>query len=69
METIDKHINDIIDELNSSIISKQRRRHLEDELSSLTQYKTDNPDDTHVPSSLELYCNLNPNALECRIYE
>jgi len=69
METIHNRVKDIIEELNSVMMSKQRRRHLEDELVNIMQYKIDNPDDNHNPSSLELYCNLNPEAPECRMYE
>jgi hypothetical protein len=27
------------------------------------------PDDDHDPTPLELYCDENPAALECRVYE
>lgn len=67
--TIDQHISRNIDELNSSTINSQRRRHLEEELESLLKYKNNNPSDTYDPTSLELYCNDNPDALECRIYD
>jgi hypothetical protein len=69
MTEIDKYIKTVIDELNSSLTSKQRRRHLEAELESLSRYKDNNPNNTDVPSSLELYCSDNPSAPECRIYD
>jgi hypothetical protein len=67
--TISQHIQDDNEELDRSDISAQRRRHLEDELDSLEKYKTNHSEDSHDPSPLELYCDANPNALECRIYE
>lgn len=67
--TISQHIEDDNEELDRSNISAQRRRHLEDELDSLEKYKTNHPEDSHDPTPLELYCDANPDALECRIYE
>lgn len=67
--TINQHIEDDRNELDSSNISSQRRRHLEDELTSLENYHTNHPEDNHDPTPLELYCDANPNALECRVYE
>jgi len=49
--------------------SKQRRRHLENELERLLEYIQHNPDVEFTPTSLELFCDENPEALECRIYE
>lgn len=67
--TLSQHINDDRDELDNPDINSQRRRHLEDELDSLEKYQANHPDDEHDPTPLELYCDLNPQALECRIYE
>jgi hypothetical protein len=52
-----------------SNINSQRRRYLESELQSLIKYKENHPDKTSDPTPLELYCDENPNAPECRIYE
>lgn len=68
-KSIQQHINDDIDELNDSNVSSQRRRHLSDELNALEQYQANHPDEDHDPTSLELYCDSHPDALECRIYE
>jgi hypothetical protein len=67
--TIHQHINDDRNELDNPITNGQRRRHLEDELSLLEQYQINNPNDDHDPTALEIYCDSNPNALECRIYD
>jgi hypothetical protein len=67
--TLQQHINDNLEELNSELLSSQRRRHLEDELNSLEKYQVSHPDTDHDPTGLELYCNENPEAPECRVYE
>ena len=44
-------------------------RHLEEELESLKEFKDHHPEDDHDPTSLEMYCENNPEAAECRIYD
>lgn len=67
--SIQQHINDNRDELDNSQLSSQRRRHLEGELNSLEKYQANHPDEDHDPTPLELFCDENPGASECRIYE
>ena len=67
--SLQQHINDDRDELDNPNTSSQRRRHLEGELDSLEKYQVSHPDDDHDPTPLELYCDENPSALECRVYE
>lgn len=67
--TLQQHIDDDRNELDNSDTNSQRRRHLEDELTSLEKYQRNHPEDSHDPSSLELFCDGNPDAAECRIYE
>lgn len=69
MENIDKHIEKDKEILDNPTISPQQRRHIEDELGQLESYKTNHPGDNHDPNPLELYCNENPDADECRIYD
>ena len=69
METIEQHIQKNVGILNDPTISPQSRRHTEEELTALEIYKANHPEDSHDPTTLELYCELNPNARECRIYE
>jgi hypothetical protein len=59
----------IIEELNSEVLTKQRRRYLESYLEDLCWYANNHPEQTDLPSSLELFCDKNPNALECRKYD
>ena len=67
--TINQHIVDDCNELDNPNLNAQRRRHLESELESLKKYQNNHPDDNHDPTPLELFCNENPNALECKVYE
>ena len=67
--TLQQHINDDRDELDNPDINAQRRRHIESELNSLEKYQANHPDDDHDPTPLELWCDENPDAAECKIYE
>jgi hypothetical protein len=69
MENIDVHIAKDRAILDNPMISSQSRRHIEAELESLESYKKNHPDDLHDPNPLELYCDMNPSAPECRIYD
>ena len=69
MESIDTHIKKDQEILNDPTVSPQMRRHIEGELSDLEAYKANHPNDSYDPTSLELYCDANPNALECRVYD
>jgi hypothetical protein len=69
MENIEQHIEADKEELSNPQLSPQRRRHLEDELEQLELYAENHPEDHHDPTPLELFCEANPNALECRVYE
>ena len=69
MNNIDQHIQKNENILNDSMISTQSRRHIEEELEALKSYKKNHPEDLHDPTTLELYCDANPHALECRMYE
>ena len=69
MESIEKHIETDKSLLEDPRISKQQRRHIEGELEELKVYQKNHPEDHHDPSPLELFCEVNPEADECRIYE
>lgn len=69
MESIDKHIEKDKQILNDPTVSPQMRRHIEEELGDLESYKSNHPNDDHDPTPLELFCDNNPNALECRVYD
>tara|TARA_R110000868_G_scaffold298903_2_gene559069 strand:- start:4826 stop:5044 length:219 start_codon:yes stop_codon:yes gene_type:complete len=67
-KSLQQHINDDRNELDNPNTSSQRRRHLEDELDALEKYKDNHPDNDYNPTIIELYCYLNPEKPECRVY-
>ena len=74
MESIEKHIAADKEILEDPTISPQQRRHIESELKELETYAKNHKADIeagdhHDPTYLELYCDSNPEADECRIYE
>jgi hypothetical protein len=69
MENINAHINHDKKIIEDPLASSQSRRHAEEELRQLERYQESHPDDNHDPTPLELYCNDNPDALECRMYD
>lgn len=69
MDNIDQHIENDKKILDDPMVSSQTRRHIESELESLEKYKQNHPNDDHDPTPFELYCDENPDAVECRIYE
>jgi len=69
MESVERHIEHDKKILDDPMISAQSRRHTQEELQALERWVDRHPEDHHDPTSLELYCNDNPNALECRVYE
>jgi hypothetical protein len=66
---INDHMNNISCELDDPQINKQRKRHLEDMFDLLDSYHKNHPDKIECPPYLELYCDKNPNAIECRIHD
>jgi hypothetical protein len=62
-------ISAIEKELEFSGLNKQRERYLTGYLSELIKYSEKHPGTTQVPSPLELFCDDNPDALECRIHD
>ena len=69
MDNINQHIQKDEDLLSDPTITPQARRHTEEELEALKAYKINHPENTHDPTPLELYCDANPSALECKVYD
>ena len=74
MESIEKHIEQDKEILENPTTSPQQRRHIEEELYELEVYADNHKEeidagDHHDPSPLELFCEMEPDADECRIYE
>ena len=74
MKNIETHIETDKEILSNPTTSPQQRRHIESELHELEIYaenhkKEIEAGDHHDPSPLELYCEMEPDADECRVYE
>ena len=74
MESIEKHIEVDKKILDNASTSPQQRRHIEGELHELEVYVENHKKeiaagDHHDPTALELYCEMEPEADECRVYE
>jgi hypothetical protein len=69
MSTIEDHIEKDKKILDDPLVSSQARRHAEEELEQLKRYHERHPEDNHDPSPLELYCDDNPNASECKVFD
>ena len=74
MENIEKHIEVDKQILENPTTSPQQRRHIEGELHELEVYAENHKKeiaagDHHDPTALELYCEMEPEADECRVYE
>jgi hypothetical protein len=71
VENIDSHLARLRTELNQAQQSGETARvnHLTQELKDLEAYKQHHPDEQKDPSPLEVYCDLNPQAPECLVYD
>ena len=77
MESIEKHIERDKEILENPTTSPQQRRHIEGELEELELYvknhkkeiEAGDHHDHHDPTALELFCEVEPDADECRVYE
>lgn len=74
MDSIEQHIEEDKKILENPTISPQQRRHIESELHDLEEYVVHHKEkidagDHHDPTPLELYCDANPSALECKVFD
>lgn len=71
MDSIEKHISRDRFEIEAARKNgnSAKEAHYSDELSQLEKYQKNHPDDHHDPTALELHCDLNPDAPECRVYD
>ena len=72
--TIEQHISEDHQILEDPNISPQRRRHIQDELSHLERYAKEHKKDIeegdhHDPTDFEMFCDEEPWADECKLYE
>ena len=74
MESVEKHIEVDKKIHEDPTTSPQQRRHIEGELHELEVYVENHKEeidagDHHDPTALELFCEVEPDADECRIYD
>ena len=71
MKSIDEHIQQDQSEIEAARAAGDmgKVRHLEAELKDLKEYKDHHPGDNHDPTPLEVFCDLNPEAPECLVYD
>ena len=71
MENIDSHLSQLKAALEQARQSGDSAKvnHLEKELHDLEAYKSHHPDEQKDPTPLEVYCDLNPEAPECLVYD
>jgi len=71
MNSIDEHIQQDQSEIKAARAAGDmgKVRHLEQELKELQEYKEHHPGDNHDPTPMEVFCDLNPDAPECLVYD
>ena len=71
MNTIDEHIAKDKTEIEAAKAAgdQPKVRHLQDEVKELEEYKAHHPGEQKDPSPLEVFCDLNPDAPECLVYD
>ncbi|AIX28354.1 carbon metabolic regulator [Synechococcus phage S-CAM4] len=74
MENIEAHIAKDKEILDNPMTSPNQRRHIEGELQELEVYAENHKQeieagDHHDPSPLELFCEMEPSALECKVFD
>ncbi len=74
MDSVEKHIEVDKKILEDPTTNPQQRRHIESELHDLEDWVEHHKEeieagDHHDPSPLELYCDQEPGAPECKIHD
>ena len=71
VESIETHIAKDREELAKAQASgdEAKARHYATELEGLEAYRSHHPEEHKDPTSLEVHCDLNPDAPECRVYD
>ena len=74
MKDIETHIAKDKEILDNPMTSPNQRRHVQEELHELEVYaenhkKEIEAGDHHDPTPLELFCEVEPSALECKVFD
>jgi len=44
-------------------------RKLEEKIQELVEFQERHPEESQAPSALEVFCDLNPSNVRCRVYD
>ena len=44
-------------------------RKIEQQLAQLEAFQQRHPEEAEAPSALEVFCDLNPSSIQCRVYD
>ena len=71
MDPLERHIETAKRELAAANQQgdQPRARHYISELTNLLIYKQNHPDESHDPTTLEVFCDMNPDDPKCRVFE
>ena len=71
VESIETHIAKDREELAQAEANgdQSKARHFAAELEGFETYLSHHPGEHNDPTSLEVHCDLNPEAPECRVYD
>jgi hypothetical protein len=74
MKDIETHIAKDKEILDNPMTSPNQRRHVQEELHELEVYAENHKEeieagDHHDPTALELFCELDPSAPECKVHD
>ena len=69
--SLDAHLASLRTDLEQARQSgnQAKANHLQSELNDLEAYKAHHPEASQAPTPLEVYCDLNPQAPECLVYD
>lgn len=68
-------ISDQLQSYRSELAQAQARgdqaiaRKIEQQLRELEAFQQRHPDEAQAPSALEVFCDLNPSSVQCRVYD
>ena len=74
MKDIETHIAKDKEILDNPMTSPNQRRHVQEELHELEVYAENHKEeieagDHHDPTALELFCEVDPSAPECKVHD
>ena len=68
-------INDQLQTYRSALVEAQARgdqavaRKIEQQIKELEEFQQRHPEEADAPSPFEVFCDLNPSDINCRVYD